>query len=521
MSDRRWPETVFHIFVIATMIGAIVLSMWEFLHILLPDLRSMALLASAALGSIEAGISYQILHRGRSLGGLNVLRFRLIELALLLIPVKILTFLGRPWDAVVAEIRGWPREPLSFLDVNTIFAYLTLVIAWEMTTITLGDLARVGDPHQHDDRQPSPVTVLTTRFFWGGVVLMILVGVNRVRFSALLDFQRPSIPGVVVNAMVYFGLGLVMLGQVHFVRLRERWRANDVPIDRDLVGRWVQYALIFAGLAILVALLLPTRYALGLLQVAGAVFELLAALIWFLFYLLSLPLLWLFYLLSRNRAPPDQESPLVDHLPELPQPRAEGVAGDGLGWLELIRSVLFWTVLLGAVVYLARSYVRDRPELLEMIRGIRPVAVLWSWLEALWRRLTGWVEAVGDRLPRRRGRQAEGKRPAAGAPGLFRPGGRSPRERVLFYYLSLLRHAAEQGVPRGPTQTPYEYTSSLEARLPEVQEEVGELTDAFVEARYSRHDIDPERVSIVRAAWRRVRQALRGISIRLDADSRA
>jgi hypothetical protein len=510
VNDRRWPETVFHVLVIATMIGAIGLSMSEFLRILLPDLRSVALLTSAALGSIEAGISYQILQRGRSLAGLNILRFRLIELALLLIPVKIFTFLGRSWDAVVAEIRGWPREPLSFLDVNTIFAYLTLAIAWQVTTITLGDLARVGERRQHDDRQGSPVAVLTTRFFWGGVVLMILVGVNRVRFSALLDFQRPSIPGVVVNAMVYFGLGLVMLGQVHFIRLRERWRGDDVPIDRDLVRRWVRYALIFAALAVLIALLLPTRYALGLLQVAGAVFELLAALIWFLFYLLSLPLLWLFYLLSRNRAPPEREPPLVDHLPALPEPRA-GVTGDGLGWLEIARSILFWAVMVGAVVYLVRSYVRDRPELVEMIRGFRPLVILRSWLEVLWRRLAGWAAAVSERLPRR-ARRREGDRLAASAPGLFRPGGRSPRERVLFYYRSLLRHAAEQGVPRGPAQTPYEYTASLDAHLPQAEEEVDQLTDAFVEARYSRHEIDRGRVEIVRAAWRRVREALRKVS---------
>ena len=519
MSNRRWLEVAFHVLIIAAMIGSIVLAMADFLHLLLPDLRSIALLASAALGSIEAGISYQVLHRGRSLGGTNLLRFRLIELALLLIPVRVLTFLGQPWDGVWAEIRGWPREPLSFLDINTIFAYLTLVIAWQVTTITLGDLARIGEPRQQDDRQRPPLADLTTRFFWGGVVLMILVGINRVRFSALLDFQRPSIPGVVVNAMVYFGLGLVMLGQVHYARLRERWQAEAMPIDQDIVGRWVRYALTFAALAILVALLLPTHYALGLLQVAGAVFELLAAVIWFFFYVLSLPLLWLFYLLTRNRPPPDQEPPLVDHLPQMPEIGPEGGAGDRLGWLEVVRSVLFWAVLVGTAAYLVRSYVGDRPELLEMIRGIRPLAALESWLVALWRRLAGWAEAVGERLPRRaRRREAD---PASAAPsGPFRPGGRSPRERILFYYASLLRQAAEQGVPRGPAQTPHEYAASLAPHISQAEEEMGELTDAFVEARYSRHEIDRGSARVVRAAWRRIREALRRLSVRLDADSR-
>ena len=512
MSDRRWLEAVFHVLVMAAMIGCIVLSLTEFLHIFLPDLRTITLLACSALGSIEAGVSYHILRRGRSLGGTNLFRFRLIELALLLIPVKILTFLGRPWDAVWAQIRGWPQAPLSFFDINTIVAYLTLFIAWETTTITLGDLARIGEPRQRDDRQGSPIADLTTRFFWGGVVLMILVGASRTEFTALIDFQRPSIPGVVVSAMVYFGLGLVMLGQVHFARLRERWQSEGVPIDRRLAGRWARYALIFAALAILLALLLPTHYGLSLLQVAGVVLEFLAALIWFLFYLLSLPLLWLFYLLSRNRAPPDQDAPPLDHLPQMPPLRPEGAPGGELGWLEVARSILFWAVLVGAVIYLIRSYLRDRPEVVEAILQIRPLARIWSWLGALWRRLTGWAEAVSERLPRRRARR-EGDRPSGARARRFRPGAQSPRERVLHYYLSLLRRAEEEGIPRRPAQTPYEYRRSLEPHLPEVEEEVGQLTGAFVEARYSRHEVDQERANLVRVVWRRIREALQGLSL--------
>ena len=34
------------------------------------------------------------------------------------------------------------------------------------------------------------------------------------------------------------------------------------------------------------------------------------------------------------------------------------------------------------------------------------------------------------------------------------------------------------------------------------------LTDAFVKARYSRHDISPGEASMVKAAWTRIRRAL-------------
>jgi hypothetical protein len=83
-----------------------------------------------------------------------------------------------------------------------------------------------------------------------------------------------------------------------------------------------------------------------------------------------------------------------------------------------------------------------------------------------------------------------------------------PRRQVYFFYLAMVRRSAEQGLPREPSQTPSEYASALERALPAVGEDVDALTAAFVEARYSRQEVDAGRAKIARTTWGRIRRAL-------------
>jgi hypothetical protein len=93
----------------------------------------------------------------------------------------------------------------------------------------------------------------------------------------------------------------------------------------------------------------------------------------------------------------------------------------------------------------------------------------------------------------------------------IRLGALAPRDQILYYYLSVLRRASQQGFPRWPAQTPDEYRATLDPKLPEAQEEMSSLTQAFVEARYSLHAIQRERAIQVRASWEQVKAALRAL----------
>jgi hypothetical protein len=85
------------------------------------------------------------------------------------------------------------------------------------------------------------------------------------------------------------------------------------------------------------------------------------------------------------------------------------------------------------------------------------------------------------------------------------------RQRVYYFYLALIRRGGEHGLQRSPSQTPYEYASVLEPALPAVNEDIEALTGSFMEARYSRHEVPPEKAGQVKRLWERIRQSLRAI----------
>ncbi len=79
-----------------------------------------------------------------------------------------------------------------------------------------------------------------------------------------------------------------------------------------------------------------------------------------------------------------------------------------------------------------------------------------------------------------------------------RLGRRSPADPVRTLYLRLLELAAERGYPREPAQTPYEYLPTLQRAFPGLEEELRELTDAYVPVRYGGRSPSPEHVAKVR-----------------------
>jgi hypothetical protein len=321
-------------------------------------------------------------------------------------------------------------------------------------------------------------------------VLLIAAGITRIGIAALLNLSRPSVPGLVLNVLVYFLLGLVMLGQVHFTRLHQQWQAQEIKMAAGLAGRWARYSLAFIGLAALLAFLLPTGYTVGLLDVVGTI-------IYFLGYILSLLALILLFILSLLLMPCAMlfgSERLTTPQPSLPPPQLlqQPSGGAAPGWFEILRSLLFWAAALGMVFYVVRSYLHDHPEMLQALTSLGPIHAL---RESLWR-----ASPRSSKEPFR----------------FFRLGALSPRERILYYYLSILRRAERQGFPRQRAQTPYEYDATLAPHLPQAQQEMTLLTEAFVEARYSQHVIEPGQARRMRVEWQRVKAALQVLKRKSD-----
>jgi hypothetical protein len=513
MKRNPWLDNLFRPLVIGAMVGCIALSVVELIRTFSPAWNATYLVSACVLAAVEANFSYRLLHarpqRVLDLLGLDAFRFRLIEVGFFVVLLKIGSLAGRAWPDVLADIQTWPLNPFNMIDGELAAAGVLVALSWLAASRTVDDLERLNDPAEFQDRYyVPPMESLAGRFFAGGIAILVTSGMTRVGIAYLLNLDRPSVPGLVLNVLVYFLLGLVMLGQTHFVTLHKRWQVRGIKVADELAWRWVRYSLIFIGLAAFLAFLLPTGYTLGLLESVGGTLEIVISagrfMLGLILFIIALPIMLVLWLLGATL--PKAPTPLPMELPT-PGP----AAGGGSDWGEVLRSLVFWLVLLGMLGYVLRSFLHERPELLAALGGMGPVRILrrwWAALRRLWSRATA---AIGERL-------AGGlslpwaRRLWSGKPiPFFRLGTLSPRERVLYYYLSIVRRAGERGFPRRRNQTPYEYDTLLEPNLPHAQQDMASLTQAFVEARYSRREIEPNRAGQIQTYWQRVKAALQAL----------
>jgi hypothetical protein len=264
--DRHpWLENLFRPLVIGVMFGCIALSLVEFVRLFFSAWNGTYLVLVCVLAALEANYSYRLV-RARRLRGTDLLRFRLIEVGVLFLLVKIGSYVGESWIGVLASIQSWPSHLYRVFDLETLAAFFLALISWHVSTQTTRDFERLHEPPAHYRYYVPPLDSLTGRFFWGGAVLLIAAGLTRIGIAQLSNLRRPPVPGLVLNVLVYFLLGLVMLGQVRFATLRKRWEAGEIKVADELPRRWVRYSLALIGLAAFLAFLLPTGYTMGLLD---------------------------------------------------------------------------------------------------------------------------------------------------------------------------------------------------------------------------------------------------------------
>ena len=339
-----------------------------------------------------------------------------------------------------------------------------------------------------------------------GGVLTFFAALIRIYLRTNNQTELAAQPYGLWHVIIYFLLGLLLLGRLRLSLLRSGWVWERIPMTGGVGGRWITYTLLMLVAAVLVAIVLPTQYSLGLLGTLGyllsGLVQIVQALIYFIAFLI-VSFLSLFF--------PNIEAgqPLTGTLPQPTAPLATpGTPPPSLS--EFVQSLIFWGVFFVITGYVLVQYLRRHPEIVDALKRIPGMALLVR----LWHRLRTWFGGLSQqfedfREARRKARGPVPTRSATAPRRFFNPRKLSPRQQVQFYYLAMLRRSSEKGHPRQPTQTPYEYARALESQLPDIDQDVDGITDEFLEARYSRHDIPPEHVSVVRRYWERIKQALK------------
>jgi len=513
--SEGWTGRVFRPLVVGAMVACLALASAGLLALGGVWLSTAALVLIPLLAALESASTRRLI-KARLLWRLGAGRTRALEIVLLFIMARLVSYLGYSWADIVAEARLWPVDPLAMAGPVQVAAFGTALLAWWAVNATERDFERIGGLPDSDRRGRSrdyvpPRATVTARIFVGGALLLILTAFPYASLVAGSGFYTISRP-LPLYLAAYFVLGLALLALVQHAELQHWWRASGVRVSLGLAGRWARYSLAIVALATLVALVLPTDYSLGLFDLASrALYPLVVAasyvaygILVAAFFIIALLGRLTALLLGNGPAPmagPPAEPPVVEPIAPLPN------------WLDILRSVVFWAATVAGAVYVVRSYLRDHPAVLRSLSRIGWVRGLLDGLARLWgqaaRAAAAARELVSHPSLRRRRRGSRARRRLR----LLRPGSLPSRERIWYYYGSLLRRAARSGLPRGGSQTPFEYEAAAWPALAGARDDMRLLTQAYVEARYSAHAITPERAQEARAQLSRLMAALRSADV--------
>lgn len=461
--------------------------------------------------------------------------------ALLALPVLALKLL--PYaigaESLAVDAAEWWRSPGSFFSGAFVVGLSMLLLAWLMALDSTMDLNRLriqpgeipADAKRYElyndgwrfVDHATPLRYLGYRVLWGGVLLVFLGGLSALGTQQLLTpaallqlvaFVRPTISYSYSNVILYFVVGLLLLSEAQYVRQRTAWKLEQLEPPRELAPRWIAEAAVATLAVVLLALALPTDYAMGLadvLELAMSVVvylvQIVVGLVMLIILVLSWPLRWL--LPSGGDA-----SPQAQPTPPPPVTPAEPVA-----WLQLLQSLVFWIVALAIVAYLLSVVWRRRPPAPDWLKA----SMLGSLLVAVGRLLAALLRigrsaasAVAAALPRLRPVQPQPVHRVLRWVSFSRLG---PRQLIEYFYLSVLERAARLGVAREKGETASEFSHRLPARLPDVEPDLTELTESFVEARYGPRPVDEGLVRTARAHWQAIKLKLRRRRLRGPARS--
>ena len=87
----------------------------------------------------------------------------------------------------------------------------------------------------------------------------------------------------------------------------------------------------------------------------------------------------------------------------------------------------------------------------------------------------------------------------------------------MLFYRMMLQRGDKSGITRAVGETPYEYAQTISTEIDTMAlderpvVDVETVTEKFIEARYSTHDIDAESARAVGHSWERIRRELRQI----------
>lgn len=464
----------------------------------------------AWLISLEAMITKE---KTQDLDPLAKLLYHVSEWIIFAIIVKVVHYLIVGTDLLWIDLPQWQQNLASFFTGDYLPIMVVLFLTWALSGSLTNDMVELQTEltdfkwelgKLENNRQAARQRMAEKIFVAGGIMIFITM-LTRLDLQQIWG-EMPASTASIANVLVYFFLTLAFLSITQFSLLRGKWFWNQTPIAPGIGKNWLKFSLIFFAILAAIAFILPTRYTFGFLEVLYFVFNLIVQVAYFFISLLALPCGWLFSLLGLTKSQPTVNTPL-----QLPKALTPEPGGPPVAWWELVKSILFWAIFVGIIVFAFINYFRQHPRALKSIRAMpgfgwlfRTLQTILNWLRGINTQLSatissGWKRIFGPSSKTSQRNLAQ----------LFNFKRLSPRQKVIFYYLRLLDKSKSSGIDRKPYQTPDQFASRLEQFVPEEQQDIHAMTDTFVEARYSNHPIGDEHTNAAQRLWRKIVRSLK------------
>jgi hypothetical protein len=534
-----WTRRVVRPLLVAVLATALATGVLVIVSITSPDVSWFRLLPLCLLFALEGALTTAWLSNPDS-HGVDKVAYRAAEVLVILIACRIWSWLvlggGIP---TVDDLQRYLQSPLEFFLHSGFFTTaLVVLLAWsfagwmnhlfDQLDISYYEWAfytmPIADQKLQSDSQP----IVTSRqslqnqylqgWLLGGMALVIMAALSTYEIGQLatvpspLDITRLGLrPAMLIALLLYFLCGFWLLGQARLLRLNARWLIDGVSKEASLERDWRRNSLIVVGLIALAAAFIPIGSFPAISQIlmagvnailwlAGAIFSLIN---FFIVSILSM------FARSGEQQPPPELEPFAPPPPLAPPPASQPPSDT----LTYFFSSAFWTFLIVMSVAALLFVFRERGIRLEWDRIQVGATSFRDWLRLAWLRLTRRLLLAGAAIRAALTPDEPGAEPPpqAAEPGrrFVRLGGLTPRQQVRYFYLSLVQRAAEVGIKRQDSETPLEYLDDLQRTWPEASDDLEELTDAFLEARYSARPVEPEDARSIKARWKRARATLR------------
>lgn len=457
--------------------------------------------------------------RADLLEGREKLLFRISEWVAIAVAIKIFLYLVHEPAQLLTDLPLWQENFIEhFFTAEYVLALLFAVAVWLSISAYAHDFEDLYEREKDaawdelgklQNALKDTRRRISSRVFTIGTLVVIFSAVSRVDASSIFREYGAPPPGYqspVINVLVYFILALVLLSLTQFALMRTRWLSQRLPVSPAVAKNWLQYGLVFFAILAVIVFFLPTEYSLSLLDTLRYSLDFLVKAVTFLFVLLTLPLTFCLSLFRITEPIKGETQPAPSF--EAPPPAAPH---QPQAWLEVLRSLAFWAIFIGIVGFAIRFYLMQNSELLKAIANFPLIRWLSAGLSGLWNWLKGANReiALAFRKGIKRIRPTRARLPAQAIRRLFNPARLHAREKIFFYYLSLVKLGGERGLERPPSETPYQYEIRLSSVLPDLDQDFHDLTHSFIEARYSRHSIDEPQAAYALNIWERIKAALR------------